>query len=86
MANLYFLGFVIGSIYRRFGRGGTLLFFLIVFLLMSIFWLVWTYVRWWGAFFQWFSQFTAFELALLLLPLTAFYLLVSYLLLRRAVA
>ena len=86
IANMYFLGFVTGSIYRRFGRAGTLLFFLIVFLLMSLFWLVWTYLRWWGAFFHWFSQFTAFELALLLLPVTAFYLLVSYLLLRRAVA
>ena len=86
MANMYFLGFVIGSIYRRFGRTGTLIFFLIVFLLMSIFSLVWTYLRWWGAFFHWFSQFTAFELALGLLPLTAFYLLASYLLLRRAVA
>jgi len=85
LANLYFLGFVIGSIYRRVGRAGTLIFFLIVFLLMSIFSLVWTYLRWWGAFFHWFSQFTAFELALLLLPVTAFYLLVSYLLLRRAV-
>ena len=61
-------------------------FSLIVFLLMSIFSLVWTYLRWWGAFFHWFSQFTAFELALLLLPLTALSLLVSYLLLRRAVA
>ncbi len=86
LANMYFLGFVIGSIYRRFGRAGTLIFLLIVFLLMSIFSFVWTYLRWWGAFFHWFSQFTAFELALLLLPLTAFYLLVSYLLLRRAVA
>jgi hypothetical protein len=86
MANMYFLGFVIGSIYRRFGRAGTLLFFLIVFLLMSIFSLVWTYLRWWGALFAWFSQFSAFELALGLLPLTVFYLLVSYLLLRRAVA
>ena len=86
LVNMYFLGFVSGSIYRRFGRAGTLLFFLIVFLLMSIFSLVWTYLRWWGAFFHWFSQFTAFELALLLLPLTAIYLLVSYLLLRRAVA
>jgi len=86
IANMYFLGFVIGSIYRRFGRAGTLIFLLIVFLLMSIFSFVWTYLRWWGAFFHWFSQFTAFELALLLLPLTAFYLLVSYLLLRRAVA
>ncbi len=86
LANLYFLGFVIGSIYRRFGRAGTLIFLLVVFLLMSLFWFVWTYLRWWGAFFHWFSQFTAFELALMLLPLTAFYLLVSYLLLRRAVA
>lgn len=86
LANLYFLGCAIGSIYQRFGRAGTLMFFLIVFLLLSIFSLVWTYLRWWGAFFHWFGQFTAFELALLLLPLTAFYLLVSYLLLRRAVA
>ena len=85
LANMYFLGFVIGSIYRRIGRTGTLFLFLIVFLLMSIFSLVWTYLRWWREFFHWFSQFTAFELALGLLPLTAFYLLVSYLLLRRAV-
>ena len=86
LANLYFLGFVIGSIYRRFGTAGTLLFLLIVFLLMSVFSVVWTYLRWWGALLHWFSQYTAFELALLLLPLTAFYLLASYLLLRRAVA
>ncbi len=86
IANMYFLGFVIGSIYQRFGRAGTLFFLLVVFLLMSIFSFVWAYLRWWGAFFHWFSQYTAFELALLLLPVTAFYLLVSYLLLRRAVA
>jgi hypothetical protein len=86
LTNMYFLGFVIGSIYQRFGRAGTLFFLLIVFLLISLFSLVWTYFRWWDALFAWFSQYTAFELALLLLPLTAFYLLVSYLLLRRAVA
>jgi len=85
LANMYFLGFVIGSIYQRFGRAGTLIFLLIVFLLMGLFSLVWTYLRWWGALFHWFSQYTAFELALGLLPLTAFYLLASYLLLRRAV-
>ena len=86
LASMYFLGFVISSIYQRFGRVGTLIFVLTVFLLMSLFSLVWTYLRWWGAFFAWFSQFTAFELALGLLPLTALYLLASYLLLRRAVA
>lgn len=86
LANLDFLGCIIGSIYQRFGRAGILLFLLVIFLLLSLFSLIWTALRWWGALFQWFSQFTAFELALLLLPLTALYLLVSYLLLRRAVA
>ncbi len=86
LANMDFLGCVIGSIYQRFGRAGILLFLLVVLLLLSLFVLVWTALRWWGAFFAWFSQYTAFELALLLLPLTAFYLLASYLLLRRAVA
>ncbi len=45
-----------------------------------------TYLNQWGALFAWFSQFTAFELALGLLPLTALYLPASYLLLHRAVA
>lgn len=86
LANMYFVGFVIGSIHQRFGRVGTVIFVLTVLLLMSLFALVWTYLRWWGAFFAWFGQFTAFELTLGLLPLTAIYLLASYLLLRRAVA
>jgi hypothetical protein len=86
LASMYVLGFVIGSISQRFGRVGTVVFVLTVLLLMSLFALVWTYLRWWGAFFAWFSQFSAFELALLLLPFTALSLLASYLLLRRAVA
>ena len=85
LASMYVLGFVVGSISQRFGRVGTVLFVLTVLLLTSLFALVWTYLRWWGAFFAWFSQFSASELALGLLPLTAFYLLASYLLLRRAV-
>jgi hypothetical protein len=86
LANMYFLGCVTGSIYQRFGRASTLIFLLIVILLMSIFSFVWAYLGWWGAIFYWFSKYTAFESAFLLLPVTAFYLLVSYLLLRRAVA
>jgi hypothetical protein len=86
LASMYVLGFAVGSISQRFGRVGTVTFVLTVLLLMSLFALVWTYLRWWGAFFAWFSQFTAFELALGLLPFTALSLLASYLLLRRAVA
>lgn len=86
LANLFFLGFVIGSVYRRIGGIGMLIFLFIVFLLASSFSLISTYLHWWGVLFHWFSQYTALELALWLLPLTALYLLVSYLLLRRAVA
>lgn len=86
LANIYFLGFVTGSISQRFGRIGTVIFLLTTVLLLSLLSLVLTYVRWWGAFFAWVSQFTAYELTLGLLPLTALYLLASYLLLRRAAA
>lgn len=86
LANMYFLGFAIGSLSQRFGRIGIVIFVLTTLLLLSLFSLALTYVRWWGAFFAWFGQFTAYELALGLLPLTAFYLLASYLLLRRAAA
>ena len=37
---------------------------------MSTWMVLSTYLNQWGAFFSWFSQFTAFELALLLLPVT----------------
>ena len=37
LANMYFLGFVIGSISQRFGRVGTVIFVLTVLLLMSLF-------------------------------------------------
>jgi hypothetical protein len=86
LANMYVLGSVIGGISQRFGRTGIVLFLLVVLLLLSLFALVWTALRWWGALFQWFGQFTAFELTLGLLPVTIVYALILYALLRRAVA
>jgi hypothetical protein len=86
LASMYVLGFAIGSIHQRFGRVGTVTFVLTVLLLTSLFALVWTYLRWWGALFRWFGQYTAFELTLGLLPFTVLSLLAAYLLLRRAVA
>jgi hypothetical protein len=86
LANMYVLGSVIGGISQRFGRTGIVLFLLVVLLLLSLFALVWTALRWWGALFQWFGQFTAFELALGLLPVTIVSALLLYALLRRAAA
>jgi hypothetical protein len=82
LMHLFALGFLISSTYRRFGNMGLLTFFAGVILLLTTW--IGLNVRQ-GTFFAWFSQHTAFEFALGLLPLTAIYLVASYLLLRRAV-
>lgn len=84
LAHLYFLGFAIGSIYRRFGGAGMLTFFGIVFLLASAAALLLTYSNQWGTLFAWFSQYTAFTWACWLVPLTLIYALIAYALLRKA--
>jgi len=56
----------------------------IVFLLLSVFVLVSSAWRWWGAIFGWFAQQTAAELGLWLVPLIVFFALAFYALLRKA--
>jgi hypothetical protein len=85
LLDLFSLGFVISSIYRRFGRVGLWIFFAVVLLLLTTWIGLNIHLNSWGAFFAWFAQHTAFELALRLLPLMVLSLLASYLLLRRAV-
>lgn len=84
LVSLYFLGFAIGCIHRRFGSTGMWIFFGLAVLLASAFTLISTYLRWWGMLFAWLSQFSAFEFALWMVPLTAVYALISYALLRKA--
>jgi hypothetical protein len=86
LVTLFSLGFVIGSIHQRFGRVGLSLFFVAMILLLTTWSGLNIYLNRWGAIFAWFGQHTAFELALMLLPVTALSLLAAYLLLRRAVA
>ncbi|HEX6554378.1 MAG TPA: hypothetical protein VF026_16555 [Ktedonobacteraceae bacterium] len=81
---MYLLGLLLGSIYQRFGRMGEYIYFGIVFLLLSIFVLVSAYWNWWGVIYGWLAQQTAATLGLWLLPLMAFFALVSYALLRKA--
>jgi len=82
LANLFSLGFVISSIYRRFGNWGLLAFFAVVVLLLTTWIGLSIHLNHWDVF----GQHTAFELALGLLPLTALSLLAAYMLLRRAIA
>jgi hypothetical protein len=81
--HMYFLGFAIGSIYRRFGKAGMWAFFVFAFLLLSASIFLSTSLHWESTFFFWLSQSTAFEFAWLAL-LSAGYMLVSYMLLRKA--
>jgi hypothetical protein len=81
---MYLLGLLLGSIYQRFGRTGEYIFFGVVFLLISVFWLVGTYWHWWRAIFGWLAQRSAATLGLWLVPLIAICAFASYALLRKA--
>lgn len=84
MVHMYFFGFVIASVYQRFGKVGMLTFFIVTFLTISVCTFIMTYNAWWGELFGWFSRHSAFELALWTVPVTAIYMCASYAMLRRA--
>lgn len=81
---LFYNGFFIASVTRRFGIRGLILLFLIVAVLYSLFH-VWISISdGWLRIFEWFIQHTAFDIALWLIPPTLFYILLSYLFIKRA--
>ncbi|GIN84930.1 hypothetical protein J6TS2_13160 [Heyndrickxia sporothermodurans] len=83
MMHMFFLGFVISCLYRRFGRNGLYVFFTALFLLSGIGSFMITYNQWWGNIFIWITQ--QYPLIIICLaPTAVFYAVVSYLLLRRS--
>ncbi|MGE6258112.1 hypothetical protein ACQKCU_09420 [Heyndrickxia sporothermodurans] len=83
MMHMFFLGFVISCLYRRFGRNGLYVFFTALFLLSGIGSFMITYNQWWGNIFIWITQ--QYQLIIICLaPTAVFYAVVSYLLLRRS--
>jgi len=78
------LGVLLGSIYQRFGRTGEYVFFVAIWLLLSLFLLVSLAGRWWGAILGWLGQQTAAGLAWWLILPMALCALGSYALLRKA--
>jgi hypothetical protein len=83
MVNMFFLGFVISSIYRRYKRSGIFVFSIVIFLCCSIASFVLTYYGLWLDLFSWFSR-HYMELFFWLAPLAILYALLSYGMLRRA--
>ncbi|MFM1653306.1 hypothetical protein ACI7RC_14535 [Brevibacillus sp. B_LB10_24] len=84
MLHMYFLGFAISSIHRRFGRYGMFAFFIAVILVLSVVGYMCTYYHWWGDIFGWLVHHSAAQIALWMVPLILVYMLVSYLMLRKA--
>ncbi|QJD87497.1 hypothetical protein [Cohnella herbarum] len=84
MVNLFFMGFAISCIHRRFGRNGMYIFFIVTGLAFTVSSYLIGLNDKWKALFDWFADISVLELANGLFALTVLYLLLSYLLLRKA--
>ncbi|MCH1624382.1 hypothetical protein [Fredinandcohnia quinoae] len=82
--SLFFLGFLISSIARRFGAKGLIIVAITSILISSVIALLLMYYEVWIDIFQWFARHTAVEIAYWLILPTLVYIGLSYLLLRRA--
>lgn len=82
---LFLWGFVIGSIYRRFRGIGMLILLISSVAFFTIMTFFITRNQWWIPIFDWFSQYTSFQLALWMLPVSLLFALLSFLLLRRSI-
>lgn len=84
MFHLFFLGFVISCVYRRFGKAGLYTCLLAVFIILTVsLFLITSYDRW-AVIGDWFTGVTAVEVVTGMFLLTLIYLLLSYLMLRRS--
>jgi len=84
MIHLYYLGFAIGAVYRRFGRNGLFGFFIAVGLAFTCaFYLIGYYGKW-QSIWNWVSGISVFELANGLVASMLIYVAASYLMLRKS--
>ncbi|MBP1990643.1 hypothetical protein [Paenibacillus eucommiae] len=84
MLCFFFTGFIISSMYRRFGKSGVFTFFIAIFLLLTIIGFVGNFYGWWLELFNFVSKQTAFQLSLCTIPVTIVCALLSYLMLRKS--
>ncbi len=83
LAHTFLLGFVISSLYKRFGWAGMYIFFITLALLLTVLSFACTHFHWWLPIFQWVAHNpNPFVLGILILSLA--YAVLSYLLLRKA--
>lgn len=84
LLHFFFLGFVIASVHRRFGRAGVYVFLIGLSVLFTIVSFLCTSNKWWGSILAWLGGQSALDFSLWMIPYLACYGLLSFLLLRRA--
>lgn len=82
--HMFFFGFVISSVHRRFGKTGLWILTIVLLVLVSVVSYFATYYGWWMPVLLWLGAHTAVQLAWWLLAITVAFALISYALLRRA--
>jgi hypothetical protein len=82
--HISFLGFSIVAVYRRFGRMGLFVLFPIIFVAGSVLGFLCTYFGWWTDVFNWISAHSAAQLASWLFVGAVIYVLLSFLMIRKA--
>jgi len=88
IVHLFVTGFVIGCIYRRFGKNGMFIFFAVLLMIVTFFGYMAVYQGWLGDFYTWVTKYSIVEIingaSIVMLALSVLYALFSYLLLRRS--
>ncbi|WP_028544361.1 hypothetical protein [Paenibacillus taiwanensis] len=84
LLHLFYCGFVISSLHRRYGRNGLYVFFIASFVIGAAGSYLLTYFSLWLDIFSWIGQYTVFQHSLWICALTVLYAGISYLLLRKA--
>ncbi|MDO3677090.1 hypothetical protein [Paenibacillus ehimensis] len=84
MLHLFFLGFVISCVQRRYGWFGMMVLSGAVFAVVSVLVVLASYYQWWGGLFQWIAGKSVSEWAGWLFALLIVYALASYSMLRKA--
>lgn len=84
LLHLFFLGFALASLYRRFGRMGLSIFFLLFLVVGTSLGYATVYLEWYKPIGDWFSGQTALGLSAWLIPLIFLYGAASYRMLRKS--
>ncbi|WP_040949323.1 hypothetical protein [Gorillibacterium massiliense] len=84
LSHMFYWGFLIASLFRRFGRTGLYIFFIALLVIFTVLTFLVDYYDEWRAIGHWFAGSTAVEIASLLFLITIVYMALSYMLLRRS--